>query len=128
MDYNPSDDDIDRYADGALQDPTAPLITEDEFVADDALAALVTERTVYPERSNSQVAKAIFDRNSPLAAQAIVHMALHAKSDRSRLDAAKYIMDRALGKIGDEKANGSEDPLANFFKEITAYSEANARQ
>lgn len=52
-----------------------------------------------------------FRERAPLAADAILHIMQHSTSERLRLDAAKYIVERALGKVSDGGLGGGSNPL-----------------
>jgi hypothetical protein len=55
----------------------------------------------------------IFRENAQAAALSIVHAALHEPNARVRLDASKYVIERATALEGT-----SGDPLANIIKEL----------
>lgn len=100
----------------------------DGWVPDAALANLVQERELYPLESNPQTTKRHLDENSPLVVQSIVRLALHSRSERTRLDAGKYVLDRVLGRIGDEKLDGTESPITKLIEEITEFVAASAEE
>jgi hypothetical protein len=96
---------------------------------DKALESLKLEGDVFDGKTQKQIASDIFKENSPLAAQAIVQIALHDPDSRRRLQAATYITDRVLGRVGEEKTESGEvDPLEAFLadtvNEIEAFANA----
>jgi hypothetical protein len=76
------------------------------WVPDEALAGLRMERQVRSDESDEEVARRIFLENLPVAALAIVHLAQHSGTERVRLDASKYVVERNLGKIGEDPDAG----------------------
>lgn len=77
--------------------------------------AFMTQRLNSPELL-AEAAQKEFVRSAKAAAQEIVAIAQHGSNDRVRLDAAKYIIDRALGRIGEAKPAATEnDPYADVF-------------
>jgi hypothetical protein len=90
------------------------------WVSDDELEALALERSVHSAETNMQLANRIFDEFSPHAAKAIISLARSAGSERIRLDAAKYVVDRVCGRIGEAKvSDAKDDPVANLYADIT---------
>jgi len=71
------------------------------------------------EVSEIGVARTIFREGLVPATQSIVHMAAFASNDRIRLDAAKYVVERNLGKVAEKLALGDvwEKLLADVTKE-----------
>lgn len=65
-----------------------------------------------------------FDEAAPAAAQQIINIALWGLDERRKLDAAKYIVDRVLGRIGEEKmADGKENPLEAMLGDVVRQAE-----
>lgn len=95
-----------------------------EWDSDEAINALKMERTVNPSETEEELARRIIRENLPAAASAIAHLAIHSPSEKTRLEAARYIVDRNLGKIGDERTFGDKDPwdelLADCVKTVNA--------
>jgi hypothetical protein len=91
-----------------------------EWDPDQALADLVDESAL-DDGDHHAAAERIFREHATVAAKAICHMAVHCSNDRLRLDAAKYVVDRNLGRIGDTdplRAAGN-DPFMQFLKAVT---------
>jgi hypothetical protein len=75
------------------------------------LRALALERDLHPSESHPETAQRLFEESSPLAAQEIIRLATNRMSnERVRLDAAKYVVERALGRLGDQKAPTNGNP------------------
>ena len=91
----------------------------DTWKNDDAVAALVHERTMSPDESNEAMARRLLQENVTVAVLGLVHTAQHGASERLRLDAQKYIVERVLGKVGDDAY--VENPLTAFITEVTQY-------
>jgi|SRR5262245_19353278 len=83
------------------RDEGAGRVSDAEWVPDDALAALNLERQVNPERSFEQIANTILREALPIAVSSLVHLSQHAANDKTRLEAAKYIVERNLGRLSD---------------------------
>ncbi len=93
----------------------------DGWVADDALENLVMERTLHPDESNEQTASRLMKENAPIVAQSILRLAMYSRSERTRLDAGKYVIDRVLGRVGDAIAIEDDSPISKFISEITEF-------
>jgi hypothetical protein len=84
------------------------------------------ERSVFGSGTNAETAvettRRLFEENSTDAALTIIHIAKHGSTDRARLDAAKYITERALGPVRDQAGTDDEDELTKMFRGITGIS------
>jgi hypothetical protein len=58
----------------------------------------------------------------------IVHIALYGSSERLRLDAAKYVTDRVLGRVGDDVIIGKNSPLDQLIMNMQKAAEAHANK
>lgn len=77
----------------------------------DQLRALAMERDLQPSESYPETAQRLFDESSPLAAQEIIRLATNRMAnERVRLDAAKYVVERALGKLGNDTKPAAGNP------------------
>lgn len=85
---------------------------EDAFDANDApepwnpaevLRNIVAEREAFADeiKTSEDHVRRIMRENSPLAAQSIVWLMQHSTSEKLRFDAARYIVERAVGKLRD---------------------------
>lgn len=102
---------------GAHSAPGAP----DTWVPDEAIAGLVMERRVLGDESQESQARRIFSETAAAAAASICHMAVHGTNERLRLDAAKYVVERVLGKAGDDPF--VKNPVDELINSVTKYVE-----
>jgi hypothetical protein len=66
-----------------------------------------------------EAATRVFQDHLVLATQSICHMALYGENERLRLDAAKYVVDRNLGRIGEANPlTRGKDPLEELLAGI----------
>lgn len=93
--------------------------TSDGWVPDSALENLVAERSVHPGETNVKTTKRLIEENAPLVVQSIIRLAMCSKSERTRLDAGKYVLDRALGRIEPARYDEEDDILKRFFDGVT---------
>jgi hypothetical protein len=75
---------------------------------EEAMQALQMEQAVNAHEDEVELTTRIFKENLPIAAQSVVHMAVHSTSERIRLDAARYVVERNLGKV--TEIGAAEDP------------------
>lgn len=99
---------------------------DDSWVPDDALSSLVTERTIHPEENDEATARRLLRENVAAVTLGIIHTAIHDPNSRVRLDASKYVVERVLGRVGDD-AYGATSPVADFISEVTEFVAANAQ-
>jgi hypothetical protein len=98
------------------------------WIPDDLLKSVQMERTIGPRaideglENDETLSKRIFRENAPLAAAAIAKLAMHGSSERTRLDASKYIIERVLGPASAD--NGAVDPLTAFLEATAKKAEA----
>ena len=90
-------------------------------VDDDVLAALNMERQMNPGETEKELARRLMKENLPQVTMNVINTALHGSNDRIRFDASKYIMERVLGKIGDDTYETSKSPLEELFDDVTAF-------
>jgi hypothetical protein len=65
------------------------------------------------------IAMEIFRDNLPLAAQVIADIAVSSDSERNRLAASKYIVERVMGRTPDAKVDTSRDDMwGNLFGSV----------
>lgn len=92
----------------------------DSWVPEEAIEALNMEKQVQPSETNEEMAERIFEENLPVAAQAICHLARNSGSEKMRFDAAKYVVERNLGRVVDPSGLRKEDdPLMKMMKDVT---------
>jgi len=68
------------------------------WIPEEALEGITMERSVRPSETEQTMAERVFLENLPVAALSIVNLAIHSPSEKIRLDAAKYVVERNLGK------------------------------
>lgn len=110
-DYEPTDED-----------------TKDDSIwdADDALASVQMDRTAFPEKSNEQLTKEILDAAGPAAAQSIVHLALHATNENTRLAASRYVTDRYYDDAATTAKPLWEKLVADAVSDVELYANSNS--
>lgn len=101
---NSSNDDERRHAD---------------WVPSDAIASLAAERQVHPEETEEDTARRLLKENVDRAVLGIVHISQHGSNEKMRFDASKYIVERVLGKAGEE-ATTEQNPIEEFLNKIEA--------
>jgi hypothetical protein len=67
----------------------------------------------------------LFKENSARVAMSVVNIALRGTSERLRLDAGKYVIDRVLGPIGKE-THRADSPLDAMVRQMQEDAEAAA--
>jgi len=90
-----------------------------DWVSDEDLAAAMQmEQTVFGRDlsagASKSLAKRLFQENAAAAAQSIIKTAIHGSTEKVRFDAAKYVLERALGPAAQAFKDGDEgelDPL-----------------
>jgi hypothetical protein len=91
----------------------------DEYEFDQArLDALNLEANLFPNETSEVTARRLMRENLVAVTQRIVGIALNSTSDRTALDASKYVMERVLGKVGDDAALASDNKLSMFVNEL----------
>ena len=114
----------------ARNDETEPEEFDDpNWVPDEILASMKMERSKGPTgeiESDEAISRRIFKENAPLAASAIARLAIHGASERTRLDASKYIVERVLGPVGNDV--GAADPIRDFMEDVIQKAEAFANK
>jgi hypothetical protein len=93
---------------------------QDDWVPANAASAMKLEADLHPEETDEQCVRRMFKEASPVAAAGIIHLALHGSSERIRFDAQKHIVERVIGKVGEEDS-GVESPVDALMKEVTDF-------
>jgi hypothetical protein len=84
------------------------------------VSALEQERSAL-DKAPADQAEEIFNDHLAAAALTICKIAIHDEDNKRRLDAAKYVVDRQLGRAVQKIAGlGREDPLVKFLSEVEA--------
>lgn len=92
------------------------MTNPNDMTFDERLLALEQEAEILEETPESMAVK-VFRRGLVPAALQIVEIAQKATSDRVRLAAAQYVVERNLGKVGD-MPNPETSPLDKFLQDI----------
>jgi hypothetical protein len=106
-------------------DPDAhdPAQHEHSWVSDAELeAAMQMEETVFGRDLNGdaakKLAKRLFAENAAAAAQSIIKTAIHGSTEKVRFDAAKYVLERALGPTSQQPPGDGDAPLEAAMNEL----------
>jgi hypothetical protein len=94
-----------------------------EWNVDEALASLADETLLMDEGDSRATVKRIFREAGPAAAAAVVHVAKFSTNEKNRLQAAQYVVERNIGKIGDDDLE--DDPLAALLGNVVKEEEDN---
>jgi hypothetical protein len=88
-------------------------------------AALLNAEMDLDDGDTAVTARRLFKENAPTAALSIIRMATHGSTERIKLDASKYILERVLGKIGED---GEEiiSPIEAVLNNLTRDAEKHA--
>jgi|SRR5690349_4312703 len=88
--------------------------------SDDELAAM--EQNVFTRGPDGETpvaaAKRLLDEAAISAAMSVIQLCKSGGTDRIRLEASKYVLERALGPAGKNEA-GERDELLSFYEKIT---------
>ena len=97
-------------------DPRDPTLqnSDDSWITDDDVKALAEEREIFGTDLQQQ-AERILQENLPAVVQSVVKLSRAAESENVRLSAAKYIIDRNLGKITDPALPKEDDPTRRLL-------------
>jgi hypothetical protein len=99
---------------------------EADWVSEDAMESLILERTINPSESAEDLSRRLIRENLPVVTQSMIHLAIHSASETTRLRAGQYLVDRMLGKPGDDLKSQGEDPLGDLLSELTKAAEQHA--
>jgi hypothetical protein len=91
-----------------------PLSDEEERRLDEALSM---ERQTHNDESEEVLTHRLLKENAARVAMSVVNMAVRGTSERIRLDAGKYVLDRVLGRIGDETYR-ADSPLDAMVRQM----------
>jgi len=93
-------------------------MSDHSWDADRVLASLVEERTVMEDINERDTAERIFRENLAISAQAICHLASFSANERTRLQAAQYVVERNLGRLQDAPPlHVEKDPFTKLMEE-----------
>ena len=106
---------------GADETPRAQA----DWVPEEAVANLAMERQVHGgDETDEQISRRLLREAAPQITMGVIHTALHGSTDRVRLDAQRYVLDRVLGKVGDDVYESSKSPLETFAELLQKEAEA----
>lgn len=91
---------------------------DDSWVSEDDIKALADEREVFGEIDEVGQTQRILKENLPAVTLSVIKLARTAASETVRLNAAKYVIDRNLGKITDPDPT-EDDPLRELYEDVT---------
>lgn len=93
------------------------LVDDRSWIADEAIEGLKMERNLNPGETDIELTRKLFRESAPAAASAIIHVALYGQNEKTRVDSAKYVVERVLGRPGEENANG-QSPLEALMEGV----------
>lgn len=76
------------------------------WVPEEAIEKLTLKRAIADDEDPVKMASEIIKEHLPLAAMSMAHLAIYSQTEMVRMNAAKYLMDRAFdpkGKLPDAK-------------------------
>jgi len=100
------------------EEAEATLNLPPEWVTEDELAALVEQKTEDRSQSDEDLARKILREGAPFVARGVLQIAVHSHSEATRLRAGQYVLDRVLGRPGDDLKSGGEDPLKELLNSL----------
>lgn len=96
-------------------------MSEDKgWIPDDALESMIMERSVHTKEDNKALSRRLIDENSPVVAHSMIWLAVHSPSERVRLDAGRYLLDRNLGRVGEEQGDQKDSPITELLESVLA--------
>jgi hypothetical protein len=97
---------------------------DDWGIDDKAIEAARMEAQVFGAGPNgegettAQTLRRLFDENSTKAAMTIINLSNSASSERIRLDASKYVVERVLGPLGQSNDAGQPGSIEHALQEM----------
>ena len=92
-------------------------------VTDADLEALRDEALILGEEDESMIAERLFRENLPRAVLSIIKLATSSQSERVRLNASQYIVERNLGRLQDMNPYSGGDALLELVEELSTATE-----
>lgn len=86
------------------------------WVDTSALEAIALERNLRTE-TDEELSRRLLRESSPRAALSLIYLMDKSMNEKIRMDAAKYILDRSLGRIGEDIVQ-EDDPIMGILKSI----------
>jgi hypothetical protein len=84
---------------------------DEGWIPEESLKFLTLEAELHPEETPVERAKRLMTENVDTAAATMIWICRNSTSERNRGEAAKYLMERVLGRAGDAPATGTLDDL-----------------
>lgn len=84
----------------------------------DELDAMKLDVSLYPNETEEQTARRLFREALPQAVLGLVDIATNSSNDRTRLTACQYIVERNMGKVGDDPAHVKTDILEGIVADL----------
>ena len=90
------------------------------------IEALVAEPSPVDGETTSHIAQRLFAEHAVAAAASICQLAIYGNSDRIRMQAATYVVERVLGRVQDNPPKGADvDPYEALMAECVKYIDEN---
>ncbi len=96
----------------------------DDWMPTDFEQALKGEKELHPDEDPETTARRLLRENVGGAVMQIARAATHGATDRIRLEASKYIVERVLGRVGDDSFDGIKSPVESFIDDVIEYAHA----
>lgn len=94
---------------------------ENEWNSDEMLDSMKAERVMMDE-SFEQQTKRLIQESGPIAAATIVDLAMRASNENTRLNAAKYVVDRLLDPENTESKQYWESMVDQVTEEVEEHA------
>lgn len=94
----------------------------DDWMPEDYEKALKGEQDLHPDEDPETTARRLLRENVTSAVMQIARTATHGSTDRIRLEASKYIVERVLGRVGDDSFEGAKGPVETFIDDVIEYA------
>jgi len=98
-----------------------------EDVTKEQIRALVDERFAL-EETPTQQARRLFEEALGAAVLSITHLSQHSASERIRLQASQYVVERNLGPLAAALQGDAADPFREFLADCVAQVGAQDKQ
>lgn len=95
------------------------------WIPEDALAEIAEERSrpAVDGETHQQYARRLMEESLPQVTKGLIFTAVHSVNDRIRLDAQKYLVDRILGKPGEDASKKGLSSLETLFRNMEESAE-----
>lgn len=95
-----------------------------EQLTEAQIQALVDDPTPIDGETTAQMAQRLFAEHAVGATASICQMAIYGQSERIRLQAATYVVERVLGRVQDNPPKGADvDPYEALMAECVKFIE-----